>query len=125
MERRKASRYGLRVPVLFSWENAQSKRAGGLTRDISASGVYVLCEKNHCPAQGDTVTVKLILPSIADVEAQGSIADVEAQGTKLNSKGQVVRTADFPEESGFAVLAEFAMELNTGDKGNGQSGELP
>lgn len=116
VERRKASRYGLRLPVLFSWENAQSKRAGGLTRDISTSGVYVLCEKNYCPAQGDTVTVKLILPSIADVEAQGM---------KLKSKGQVVRTADFPEESGFAVLAEFGMELNTGDKDNGQSGELP
>jgi len=100
--------------VLFSWDNAQPKRAGGLTRDISASGVYVLCEKNHCPAEGDTVTIQLILPSIGD--------DVEAQGMKLKSRGPVLRTADFPEESGFAVLAEFGMELTAGDKDNGQSG---
>jgi len=43
----------------------------------------------------------------------------------LKSKGQVVRTGDLPEESGFAVLAEFDMELNTGEKSKRQSGESP
>jgi hypothetical protein len=116
VERRKASRYGLRVPVLFSWQDTQPELDGGFTRDISASGVYVLCEKNHRPAQGNTVTIQLILPSIVDLEAQGM---------KLRSKGQVLRTGDFPEESGFAVLAEFDAEFSTGDKSNGQSDDLP
>lgn len=98
MERRKASRYGLRVPVLFSWEDPHLKLDGGFTRDISASGVYVLCEKKYCPAQGDTVTIQLILPSIVDLEPRG---------LKLKSRGRVLRTGDFPEESGFALLAEF------------------
>jgi len=106
VERRKASRYGLRLPVLFSWKDAQSKLDGGFTRDISASGVYVLCEKNHCPAQGEIVKIQLFLPSIGDLETPGM---------KLRSKGQVLRTDDFPEECGFAVLADFDMELSTDD----------
>jgi PilZ domain len=116
VERRKASRYGIRIAVLFSWEDTQSKQAEGFTRDISVSGAYVLCEKNLRPGQGNTVTIQLILPSFVDFEAQGM---------KLKSRGQVLRTDDFPEESGFAVRAEFGMNLNTGDKNDGQSGELP
>jgi hypothetical protein len=116
LERRKVSRYGLRLPVLFSREDTQSKRDGGVTRDISVSGVYVLCEKSRCPAPGNTVTTQLILPSIEDLETQGM---------KLKSKGQVVRVGNFPEESGFAVLAEFDIELDAGDKSSKQSGESP
>jgi len=116
VERRKASRYGLRLPVLFGRKDIQSKREQGLTRDISTSGVYVLCEGSRCPAPGDTVTIQLTLPSIVNLEAQGMM---------LKSKGQVVRTGDLPEESGFAVLAEFDMELNTGEKSKRQSGESP
>lgn len=116
MERRKAARYGLRVPVLFSWEGTQPKQAGGATRDISTLGAYVLCEKSCCPVQGDTVAIQLTLPPVANMEAQGM---------KLNFKGQVLRTGDFEEESGFAVLADYGMELNTGSKNSGQSGELP
>jgi c-di-GMP-binding flagellar brake protein YcgR len=116
VERRQAARYGLRVPVLFSCEDAQPKQVAGVTRDISASGAYVLCEESYCPAQGGTVAIQLILPPIANMEAQGM---------KLNFKGQVLRTGDFQEESGFAVRAEYGMELNTGSKDSGQSAELP
>jgi hypothetical protein len=97
----------LRVPVLFRWKDTQSKLDGGFTRDISAAGVYVLCEKNHCPAQGEIVKIQLILPAIGDQEAHGMT---------LRSKGQVIRTDEFPGECGFAALADFDMELNTGDK---------
>jgi hypothetical protein len=107
VERRKASRYRLRVPVLFSGKDTQSKLKG-LTRDISTSGVYILCEKDQCPAHGESVTIDLILPSIVDLEAEGM---------NLRSKGPVVRTDDFPEKCGFAVMADFDMELNTGDQG--------
>jgi hypothetical protein len=114
VERRKASRYRLLLQVLFSLEDTPSKRERGFTRDISARGVYVLCEKSSSPAQGDIVTIELILPSLVDQEAQGM---------KLKSKGRVLRTGDPSEESGFAVLADFDMELNAGDKNNGQSEE--
>lgn len=116
MERRKESRFGLRVPVLFSSEDTQLKQTRGFTRDISAWGAYILCEKSVCPGQGDTVVIDLMLPSIADVEGQG---------IKLKSKGQVLRTRDSQEESGFAMLADCAMELTTGSKNSEQSGELP
>lgn len=115
MERRRAARYGLRVPVLFSWDDTRANQAEGLTRDISAIGAYVLCEGNHCPVLGDEVRIQLILPSIANAEAQGM---------KLNFKGQVLRTGDF-QESGFAVLAEYDMELTTGSKEDEHTEELP
>ena len=115
MERRKAARYGLRVPVVYSWKESQQKVAVGFTRDISASGAYVLCEKSYCPAQGDTVSIQLILPPIADMDAPG---------TKLEFEGQVLRTGDGQQECGFAVLAEYGMKLNTGNENNGQSGHL-
>jgi PilZ domain-containing protein len=112
VERRKAARYVLRVPVLFSWEDHQPRQARGFTRDISASAAYVVCEKSYCPIQGDIVEIQLILPSVAHLEAQG---------IKLKFKGHVLRSGEFQEESGFAVLANCAMELNTGK--NGEEGE--
>lgn len=116
VERRRAARYGLRVPVVFSWEDTQPKQAVGATRDISTLGAYVLCEGSCCPVQGDTVAIQLTL---------APIANIEAQGMKLNFKGQVLRTGDFQEESGFAVLADYGMELSTESKNSGQRWELP
>lgn len=113
MERRKAARYGLRVPAVFSWQDTPPRQAGGVTRDISASGAYVVCEESYCPAQGDTVAIQLLLPSIADMEAHGM---------KLEFEGQVLRAGDCQRECGFAVLAEFGMKLNTETRDNGQSG---
>jgi PilZ domain-containing protein len=115
VERRKAARYGLRVQVLFSWDDPEPRQAEGFTRDISASAAYVVCEKSYCPAQGEIVAIQLILPSVAHLEAQG---------IKLKFKGHVLRSGEFQEESGFAVLANCAMELNTG-KNAGRNGELP
>jgi hypothetical protein len=58
------------------------------------------------------VTVQLLLPPIAKLEPQG---------IKLKFKGHVLRSGELQEESGFAVLANCAMELNTGKSG-GRSG---
>jgi hypothetical protein len=99
--------------VLFSREDTQPKQTG-FTRDVSASGAYVLCEESSYPAQGDTVAIQLILPPIADMETQGMT---------LEFIGQVLRTGDFPEESGFAVLAEAGMELST--ESSDQNGDWP
>jgi len=114
VERRKAARFALRLPVLFSWEDTQAKQAGGFTRDISASAAYVLCEAGYCPAPGDIVTVQLLLPPIAKLEAQG---------IKLKFKGHVLRSGELQEESGFAVLANCAIKLNASKSGE-RSGEL-
>lgn len=105
MERRKAPRFELRLPVLFSWENTQLKQAGGFTRDISASAAYVLCETASRPTAGEIVTIQLLLPPIANLEAQG---------IKLKFKGHVLRSGEWQEEGGFAVLANCGMELNAG-----------
>lgn len=115
MERRRAARYELRVPVLFSGEDSGPKHAG-FTRDVSASGAYILCEESRYPAQGDTVEIQLILPPVAAVETRGM---------KLEFKGRVVRAADFREDSGFVVLAESGMELKTGSKNSEENGDWP
>lgn len=115
MERRKAARYGLRIPVVFSWEDTEPRLAEGITRDISDSGAYVLCEGSYCPAQGDTVAIQLILPPIADMEGQGM---------KLEFAGQVVRADALRPDCGFAVLAEAGMNLQTGSENNEQGGQL-
>ena len=101
--------------MVFSWEDTQPRQGGGVTRDISASGAYVVCEESYCPVQGDRVAMQLILPPIADMDAHGM---------KLEFEGQVLRAGGCQRDCGFAVLAEFGMTLNTGSEDNGQSGQL-
>lgn len=113
MERRKASRFALRVPVLFTWDGGHTQQAGGFTRDVSAYGAYVLCEKSECPAQGDTVTIQLLLPSV-----DGG----EPEGLKLRAEGLVLRTGECQQNCGFAVLADFGKQLNGASQNTGQSG---
>ena len=76
LERRRAVRYELQVPVAFFWENAEGGKfqAEGVTRDISDVGVYVLSER--CPPMKSKVRVEVML-------AQQGIA-----GASLNSPWQ-------------------------------------
>ncbi len=103
MERRRTARYVLRVPVLFTWLNRQPKQAGGFTRDVSARGVYILC-RGDCPSTGAPVKLQVMLPPM----------DAEARGVKLQSEGRVVRAHGQGEESGFAVMADFATHSSIG-----------
>jgi PilZ domain len=97
MERRRTARYVLRVPVLFNWRNQQPRQLGGFTRDVSAGGAYILC-REECPSAGAPVRLQVMLPPV----------DAEAHGVKLESEGRVVRAHGPGEESGFAVMADFA-----------------
>jgi len=62
MERRKLTRYPLSVPVLFTWrgKNGPLLRGEGLTRDISASGAYVL--STAAPPVDAVLKVEFSLP---------------------------------------------------------------
>lgn len=61
VERRKAIRYRMRVPVIFRWDRARSNRfqGEGTTRDVSVSGIYVLTPT--CPPVNSIVQMEVVL----------------------------------------------------------------
>jgi hypothetical protein len=105
MERRSSVRYELRVPVLFSWDNAQAgpRQAGGFTRDLSTVGAYVICEQaTDCPAVHSTVAVHLLLPPL----------ETGAPAIPLNTdEARVVRAGSKTEDTGFAIVADFGANF--------------
>jgi len=103
VERRGTSRFALRAPALFGWGNRESRLAGGFTRDASAGGAYILCEREDCPAVSTRISIEIMLPPI----------DAEGHGVKLKGEGQVVRNNGLGEESGFAIVADFGMHTST------------
>ncbi len=104
MERRRAQRFALRFPVLFTCHNEGFKQGGGFTRDIGAAGAYVLFENEACPAPGEALTIQAMLPPIG----------VHAHGVRFTFDGRVVRRHGPGEESGFAVVTEFDIRGNGG-----------
>ncbi len=62
MERRKATRYPVRAPVFFTWRETRGPRlrGEGLTRDISASGAYVLTVAR--PPMHAVLQLEILLP---------------------------------------------------------------
>jgi len=93
VERRRAIRYELQIPVVFYWENAGGGKfqGEGMTRDISEAGVYVFTE--NCPPLMSKVVVEVVL-------AQPGTA----RGL-LKGRMQVVRVEHGPEASGICGIA--------------------
>jgi PilZ domain len=99
VERRNASRYAVRAPVRFDWENMGRRQAAGFTRDLSSTGVFVLCSREDCPAFGTSVAMQIMLPPI----------HAEAHGITLRCDGRVVRVNSPEFVSGFAAIADFGV----------------
>jgi hypothetical protein len=76
MERRRHQRQDLSAPVKFDWESSDSThhQGTGITRDISAGGLFVMTE--HPPPVGTTVRFEVDL----DTSRLGSAVTVRAKG---------------------------------------------
>jgi hypothetical protein len=61
MERRAAIRYGLRLPVIFYWNDGSEHTEGGFTHDIALDGAFIMSSK--CPPTGSDIRIEVLLPS--------------------------------------------------------------
>jgi hypothetical protein len=96
MDLRKARRYFLVAPVLYTWENASGMlQAGdGTTRDISIGGAFIVAKSP--PPLGVHVRLDVYLPSLGGLP----------KSLQLHGKGEVVRVIT-TGESGFAAEIVF------------------
>jgi hypothetical protein len=90
-------RFQLEAPVLVRWDDGGSARqTQGSSRDISASGIFVVC--STLPAIGTEIQFEVQLPPVSE----------GTRGMQLRSTGRVVRLAGPGEEPGFGARAELA-----------------
>lgn len=102
---RKHQRYGLEVPVVFSWKDVHDVRQGiGLTRNLSLGGAFIFA--TTLPPSGATLRIKAFLPP--------SGANMPAL---LRWRGEVVRLEQGHDQvpSGFAVAADQRIVLRRGE----------
>ncbi len=107
MERRKAVRFLLRVPVIFRWSDDQANpyEGTGFARDISTAGIFVMTE--FCPPFGVAIDIEALLPPL-----QGS-----GQSLRLSGQGIVLRVTEKEGLKGFASTSDFAsMAGETGTR---------
>ena len=108
IELRKAKRYRLSAPVLFMAAPHEGKpqTGRGMTRDINASGVYVLSDA--LPPVGARIQLDILLPKLEDpgfgmsLAGEGVVLRVEprgAQGTGLSKAGFAASVQFYPEET--------------------------
>ncbi len=97
MEQRMAVRFHLVFPVIFRWED---QIGIGLTRDLSTAGVFVTCHTS--PLVGTNVALEVQLPPLG----RDTWEYRYSQAT-----GSVVRVERLEGSSGFAVIAQFALDV--------------
>ncbi len=112
IELRKAKRYQLSAPALFLWapHEGQPRGGKGVTRDINASGVYVLTDQ--LPPVGALVQLEVLLPKMVDpgvgmsLAGEGVVLRVEphgSQGTGTNERGFAASVHFYPESTASAL----------------------
>jgi len=98
---RKAIRYPLKAPIVFSWADSGIEKQGeGRTRDISEVGTFVL--SSTCPPVGIQISFKIFLPVLLGFEPQ----------TRVEAAGQVLRVEQargLEGSDGFAILARHTL----------------
>jgi len=97
VERRRASRFQLRLPVVTHWTNdvGQMRYGGGFTKDICLRGVFVVCSEP--PPKGTIIAVAVAVPSVRS----GS------QELQMQTVGTVVRVEQGGSTIGYAIDCEF------------------
>jgi hypothetical protein len=83
MSRRKHERFRIRAPVAFRWSalDGHRERGTGVTIDISAEGIAVLC-LNACPEVGTAISFDAMI-----AQSGKELSDIQVSGT-----GRVVRS---------------------------------
>jgi hypothetical protein len=110
MERRRAVRYKLCLPLLFKWTDGSGDpiQEAAFTRDISTGGVFISCVK--CPLVGATLSLEIMLPPNSEIRSHA---------LRLDATVQVIRIASELEERGFGVTGDLApQEGEYRDDGN-------
>ena len=106
IELRKAKRYQLSAPARFMWapQDRKPHSGKGVTRDINASGVYVLTDE--LPAVGALIQLNILLPKLEDpgfgmsLAGEGVVLRVEPRGAQGNGTSK----------PGFAASVQFYPE---------------
>ena len=101
IELRRAKRYLLSVPALFTWAppDGKPRNGKGVTRDINTLGVYV--QTDSLPPVGARVQMEVVLPKLAD----------SSPGMHLQGEGIVLRCeSGDATKRGFAASALFYPE---------------
>jgi len=98
VNRRNDPRFPLCVPANFFWKDklGEEHRAEGTTRDVSASGAFIITRL--CPPPGAPVTVSISLPKISAnahamrIRALGNVTRVEASERGQSRRGFAFRS---------------------------------
>jgi len=88
IELRRAKRYRLSATALFEWvpEKGAPHNGEGVTRDINASGVYVVTDA--LPPVGALIQMEVLLPKLENpgvgmiLAGEGEVLRVEPRGTR-------------------------------------------
>jgi hypothetical protein len=101
MERRRAVRYKLCLPLLFKWTDGSGNpiQEAAFTRDISTGGVFISCVK--CPPIGATLSLDIMLPPNSEIRSHA---------LRLDATVQVIRIASELEERGFAGAGDLGAQ---------------
>ncbi len=117
IELRKTKRYLLSAPAHFLWASREGKpKSGqGVTRDINASGVYVLTDV--LPPVGALVQLDILIPKLEDpgfgmsLAGEGVVLRVEPhgpEGTGTSETGFAASVQFYPEETA-SVLSRLEI----------------
>jgi len=106
IELRKANRYRLSAPAVFLWapQGGKPQKGQGVTRDINASGVYILADQ--LPPVGALVQLEVLLPKLEhpgfgmSLAGEGVVLRVEPRGSH----------GEGTSEGGFAASVQFYPE---------------
>lgn len=96
--RREHTRFRISAPVVITIPEAGGQELRGITRDLSAFGVFVIA--TAALQVGDEVSVEVQFPRLEQFVFAG---------VQLKASGKVVRLAGPKEAPGFAVQAQFAL----------------
>jgi PilZ domain-containing protein len=114
-EQRKARRFALEAPVVFSWSDGQTVCEGaGFSRDISTRGLFVIvC--SAAPLLACQVELMVLLPPLSP----GTPA------MRLRSSGSVVRVKNLGKGTGLGITCAFGDFENSDPPASSFSEEKP
>jgi len=102
IERRRHTRYQLRVRTVYAWRDKGKKRLreAGFTRDISIGGLFVLSSLTL--PLGTTISLEISLPPV----------EPGTPGLRLTFDGAVTRNVKSNVDAGFAVAGDFRQHMS-------------
>jgi hypothetical protein len=92
-ERRDCERYAFDLPIHAAWKDAaeETKKETGITRNISSSGVFMICR--NLIDKGCEIDLQIDLPALAENAAM----------SRVSARGRVVRKVSLinPDDTGY------------------------